>query len=96
MTKAELIGVIAKDADISKAAAAKALDCYVKTVAAELKKNGNPLRPLTPPARPAPISTPRRGFSWVLADQPPENPTRYSTSEIAALLRETLDAVPSD
>jgi DNA-binding protein HU-beta len=40
MTKAELIGVIAKDADISKAAAAKALDSYVKTVATELKKNG--------------------------------------------------------
>ncbi|MBN2688476.1 MAG: HU family DNA-binding protein [Deltaproteobacteria bacterium] len=40
MTKAELIGVIAKDADISKAAAAKALEAYVKTVATELKKNG--------------------------------------------------------
>jgi DNA-binding protein HU-beta len=40
MTKAELIGVIAEDADISKAAAAKALDSYVKTVATELKKNG--------------------------------------------------------
>ncbi len=40
MTKAELIGVMAKDADISKAAAAKALDSYVKTVTTELKKNG--------------------------------------------------------
>lgn len=40
MTKAELIGVMAKDADITKAAAAEALESYMKTVAKELKKNG--------------------------------------------------------
>jgi DNA-binding protein HU-beta len=40
MTKAELIGVIAGGAGITKAAAAKALDAYVDTVAKELKKNG--------------------------------------------------------
>jgi DNA-binding protein HU-beta len=40
MTKAELIGVIAGEADITKAAAAKALDAYVAAVAKELKKNG--------------------------------------------------------
>jgi len=40
MTKAELVGVIAGDADISKAAAAKALESYIKTVTTELKKNG--------------------------------------------------------
>ncbi len=40
MTKAELIGVIAGDADIPKAAAAKALESYIKTVTTELKKNG--------------------------------------------------------
>jgi len=40
MTKAELVAAIAGDADISKAAAAKALECYIKTVATELKKNG--------------------------------------------------------
>ncbi len=40
MTKAELIAVIAKDADIPKAAATKALESYVKTVTTELKKNG--------------------------------------------------------
>jgi ATP-binding cassette subfamily B protein len=51
---------------------------------------------LNPPARPAPINTPRRGLSWVLAGQAPENQTRYSTREIAALLRETLNRVPSD
>lgn len=40
MTKAELIGVIAGEADITKAAASKALDAYVAAVAKELKKNG--------------------------------------------------------
>ena len=40
MTKAELIGVIAGGAGITKAAAAKALEAYVDTVAKELKKNG--------------------------------------------------------
>lgn len=40
MTKAELIGVIAGGAGVTKAAAAKALDVYVETVAKELKKNG--------------------------------------------------------
>jgi DNA-binding protein HU-beta len=40
MTKAELVGVIAKAADITKTKAATALDTYVATVAKELKKNG--------------------------------------------------------
>lgn len=40
MTKAELVAVMAQDAGISKAATAKVLDSYVKTVAKELKKNG--------------------------------------------------------
>lgn len=40
MTKAELVAVMADGAGISKAAAAKALDTYIKTVATELKKNG--------------------------------------------------------
>jgi len=40
MTKAELVGVIAGAADISKASAAKALESYIKTVTTELKKNG--------------------------------------------------------
>ncbi|MGA3281330.1 MAG: HU family DNA-binding protein [Smithella sp.] len=40
MTKAELVGVIAKAADITKAKAAVALETYVATVAKELKKNG--------------------------------------------------------
>ncbi len=40
MTKAELVGVIAGDVEISKAAAAKALESYIKTVTTELKKNG--------------------------------------------------------
>jgi DNA-binding protein HU-beta len=40
MTKAELIAVIAEEAEITKAAAAKALEAYVGTVAKELKKNG--------------------------------------------------------
>ncbi|MFZ1036799.1 MAG: HU family DNA-binding protein [Smithella sp.] len=40
MTKAELVGVIAKAADITKAKAATALETYVATVAKELKKNG--------------------------------------------------------
>jgi len=40
MTKAELVAVMAQDADISKAAAAKVLDSYIKTVTEELKKNG--------------------------------------------------------
>ena len=40
MTKAELITTIAKDADITKAAAAKALESYMETVAKQLKKDG--------------------------------------------------------
>ena len=40
MTKAELISVMSEDAGISKAAAAKALESYIKTVSTELKKNG--------------------------------------------------------
>lgn len=40
MTKAELVGVIAKAAGITKAKAATALETYVATVAKELKKNG--------------------------------------------------------
>ncbi|MGA9111349.1 MAG: HU family DNA-binding protein [Smithella sp.] len=40
MTKAELVGVIAKATDITKAKAATALETYVATVAKELKKNG--------------------------------------------------------
>lgn len=40
MTKAELIGVMAKEADITKAAAASALDAFLGTVAKELKKTG--------------------------------------------------------
>ena len=40
MTKAELIAVIAEGADITKAAASKALEAYVAAVTKELKKNG--------------------------------------------------------
>jgi len=40
MTKAELISVIAEEAGITKASAAKTLESYVATVAKELKKNG--------------------------------------------------------
>ncbi|PKN06158.1 MAG: DNA-binding protein [Deltaproteobacteria bacterium HGW-Deltaproteobacteria-7] len=40
MTKAELIGVIAKSADVTKDKAAKALDAYETAVAKELKKSG--------------------------------------------------------
>jgi DNA-binding protein HU-beta len=40
MTKADLVGVMAKEADITKAAAALALDAYVAAVAKELKKGG--------------------------------------------------------
>ncbi|OPY09754.1 MAG: DNA-binding protein HRL53 [Syntrophus sp. PtaB.Bin001] len=40
MTKAELISVIAEEAGITKASAAKALASYVGVVAKELKKNG--------------------------------------------------------
>ncbi|HPC85150.1 MAG TPA: HU family DNA-binding protein [Smithellaceae bacterium] len=40
MTKAELIGVMADEAGISQAAAAKALDAYIAAVAKELKKSG--------------------------------------------------------
>ncbi len=40
MTKAELVAVMAQDADISKAASAKVLDSYIETVTKELKKNG--------------------------------------------------------
>jgi len=38
MTKAELVGVIAKAAGITKDKAAKALDAYETSVAKELKK----------------------------------------------------------
>jgi len=40
MTKAELITVMADEAGISKAAAAKALDAYTGAVTKELKKSG--------------------------------------------------------
>ena len=40
MTKAELIGVMADEANISKAAAAVALDAFVGAVTKELKKSG--------------------------------------------------------
>jgi DNA-binding protein HU-beta len=40
MTKAELIAVMAEGADITKAAASKALEAYVAAVTKELKKNG--------------------------------------------------------
>jgi DNA-binding protein HU-beta len=40
MTKAELIAVIAEGAEITKAAASKALEAYVGAVTKELKKNG--------------------------------------------------------
>ena len=40
MTKAELIGVMAQEADITKAAASSALDAFLGAVAKELKKTG--------------------------------------------------------
>lgn len=40
MTKAELVGIIAKAASITKDKAAKALDAYETSVAKELKKSG--------------------------------------------------------
>ena len=40
MTKAEVIAVIAGAADITKAAAAKALDAYIGAVTKTLKKSG--------------------------------------------------------
>jgi DNA-binding protein HU-beta len=40
MTKAELIGFIADEAGISKAAGALALEAYITAVKKELKKNG--------------------------------------------------------
>jgi DNA-binding protein HU-beta len=40
MTKAELIGVMAEGAGITKAAAATALEAYTTAVAKELKKSG--------------------------------------------------------
>jgi DNA-binding protein HU-beta len=40
MTKAELIAYMADEADVTKAAAAKALQAYMDAVAKELKKNG--------------------------------------------------------
>ncbi len=40
MTKADLVGVMAKEADITKAAASLALDAYVDAVTKELKKGG--------------------------------------------------------
>lgn len=40
MTKAELIAVMAEGADLTKAAASKALEAYVAAVTKELKKNG--------------------------------------------------------
>lgn len=40
MTKAELIGIMAEEAAITKATAAKALQAFVDAVAKELKKTG--------------------------------------------------------
>ena len=40
MTKADLVGVIAKAADITKDKAAKSLNAYETAVAKELKKSG--------------------------------------------------------
>jgi len=40
MTKADLVGVIAKAAGITKDKAAKALDAYEETITKELKKSG--------------------------------------------------------
>jgi DNA-binding protein HU-beta len=40
MTKAELIGVIAEKASVTKAAAGMALEAYTEAVAKELKKSG--------------------------------------------------------
>jgi DNA-binding protein HU-beta len=40
MTKAELIGVMAQEADITKTAASDALDAFLGTIAKELKKAG--------------------------------------------------------
>jgi DNA-binding protein HU-beta len=40
MTKADLVGFIAKEASITKDKAAKALDAYETAVAKELKKSG--------------------------------------------------------
>ena len=40
MTKAELIAVMAEEADVTKAAAAKALEAFTGAVGKELKKNG--------------------------------------------------------
>ena len=40
MTKAELIGVMAKEAGLTKAVAAATLDAYVGAVTKELKKSG--------------------------------------------------------
>ena len=40
MTKADLVDVMAKEADITKAAAVLALDAYVDAVTKELKKGG--------------------------------------------------------
>jgi DNA-binding protein HU-beta len=40
MTKAELIAVMAEGADITKAAAASALEAYTTAVSKELKKSG--------------------------------------------------------
>jgi DNA-binding protein HU-beta len=40
MKKADLVDVMAKEADITKAAAAMALDAYVDAVTKELKKGG--------------------------------------------------------
>jgi DNA-binding protein HU-beta len=40
MTKADLIAVMAEGADITKAAAANALDAFTGAVGKELKKNG--------------------------------------------------------
>ncbi|MCX5825884.1 MAG: HU family DNA-binding protein [Deltaproteobacteria bacterium] len=40
MTKAELIAVMAAEADVTKAAAANALEAFTGAVGKELKKNG--------------------------------------------------------
>ena len=40
MTKADLVGIMADEAGITKAAASEALDAYVAAVTKELKKSG--------------------------------------------------------
>ena len=45
MTKADLVGKIAKEAKISKAAAARALNCATKSIAGELRMGGRLILP---------------------------------------------------